>query len=68
MVVLRNLAEVRPGNRRHAAILVQEADDHARLLHRLHDGVEQHTIEARVLKPDALLVVLDERVHGGLPS
>jgi hypothetical protein len=33
----------------------------------LNDRVEQHTIEARVLKPDALLVVLDERVHGGSP-
>jgi len=33
----------------------------------LNDGVEQHTIEARVLKPDALAVVLDERVHGGPP-
>src|SRR5713226_7783069 len=48
--------------------LVEEADDHGWLLHRLNDGVEQHTIEARVLKPDALLVVLDERVHGGPPS
>jgi hypothetical protein len=38
------------------------------MLHRLNDGVEQHTIEARVLKADALLVVLDERVHGGSPS
>src|SRR5262249_28864820 len=39
MVVFRDLAEVAPGNRRHLAILVQEANDHARLLHRLHDGV-----------------------------
>jgi hypothetical protein len=39
--------------------------DSGRLLHGLNDGVEQHTIEARVLKADALLVVLDERVHGG---
>jgi hypothetical protein len=38
-----------------------------RILHRLNDGVEQHTIEARVLKADALLVVLDEPVHGGPP-
>jgi hypothetical protein len=31
----------------------------------LSDGVEQHTIEARVLKADAPLMVLDEGVHGG---
>ena len=42
-------------------------DDSGRLLHGLNDRVEQHTIEARVLKADALLVVLDERVHGGPP-
>jgi hypothetical protein len=32
----------------------------------VYEGVEQHTIEARVLKPDTPAVVLDERVHGGL--
>jgi hypothetical protein len=48
--------------------LVEEADNHGRLLHRLNDGVEQHTIEAGVLKLDTLLVVLDEGVHGGPPS
>ena len=47
---------------------VQEADDSGRLLHGLNEGVEQHTIEARVLKANALLVVLDERVHGGPPD
>jgi hypothetical protein len=47
------------------AVLVEEANDHRRLLHGLNDSVEQHTIETRVLKADALLVVLDERVHGG---
>src|SRR5262249_10143401 len=68
VVVLGDLAEVGPGDRRHLPALVEEADDHRRLLHGLNDGVEQHTIEARVLKADALLVVLDERVHGGPPD
>src|SRR6266849_5196373 len=67
VVVLRNLAEVTLGDRRHLPALVEEADDHRWLLHRLNNRVEQHTIEARVLKPDALAVVLDERVHGGPP-
>jgi hypothetical protein len=47
--------------------LSRKAEDHRRLLHGLNDSVEQHTIEARVLKADALLVVLDKRVHGGPP-
>jgi len=68
VVVLRDLAEVGLGNRGHLPTLVEEADDHPWLLHRLNDGVEQHTIEARVLKADAPLVVLDERVHGGPPD
>ncbi len=67
MVVLRDLAEVTLGDRRHLTALVEEANDHRWLLHRLNNRVEQHTIEARVLKPDALAVVLDERVHGGPP-
>src|SRR5207245_11447830 len=67
VVVLRDLAEVGLGDRRHLPALVQEADDHGRLLHRLHDRVEQHTIEARVLEPNTVSVVLDERVHGGPP-
>jgi hypothetical protein len=45
--------------------LVEIADVQRRPLHRLNDSIQQHTIEARVLKADALLVVLDERVHGG---
>src|SRR5713226_9374160 len=68
VVALRDLSEVGPRNRTHLPTLVEEADNHGRLLHRLNDGVEQHTIEARVLKADALLVVLDERVHGGPPE
>ncbi len=47
---------------------MQKADDHGRPLHRLNDSVEQHPIEARVLKPNALAVVLDERVHGPFNS
>ena len=65
MIVVRDLTEVGPGDRRHVPALVEEAHDHGRLLHGLNDGAEQHTIEARVLKADALRVVLDERVHGG---
>ena len=68
VVALRDLSEVGLCNRRHMPTLVEEADDHSRLLHRLNDGVEQHTLEARVLKPNTLAVVLDERVHGGPPS
>jgi hypothetical protein len=67
VIVVRDLAEVGPGDRGHVPVRVEEAHDHGRLLHRLNDGVQQHTIEARVLKADALLVVLDERVHGGPP-
>src|SRR5205823_10330788 len=50
VIVLRDRAEVGLGNRRHLTAFVQEADDSGRLLHGLNDGVEQHTIEARVLK------------------
>ena len=32
------------------------------------DRVQQHTIKTRVLKPNTLAVVLDERVHGGPPD
>jgi hypothetical protein len=67
VIVVRDLTQVGPGDRGHVPVLVEEAHDHGRLLHRLNDGVQQHTIEARVLKADALLVVLDERVHGGPP-
>ncbi len=66
-VVLRDPAKIGLGDRRHLTALVQKTDDHGRLLHRLNDGIEQHTIEARVLKADAPLVVLDERVRGGTP-
>jgi hypothetical protein len=67
VVVFGDLAEVGPGDRGHLAILIQEPDDHRRLLHGLHHGIEPHTIEARVLEPKTLSVVLDERVHGGPP-
>jgi hypothetical protein len=68
VVVLRHLPEVGPCNRRDVLALIEEADDQCRPLHRLNDSVEQHTIEARVLQPDALAVVLDDRVHGGPPD
>jgi hypothetical protein len=67
VVVLRHLAELGPGNRRDVLALVEQADDQCRPLHRLNDRVEQHTIKARVLQPDAPAMVLDERVHGGPP-
>src|SRR5712691_12263706 len=40
VVVLRDLAKVGLGDRRHLPALIEEADDHGRLLHRLNDGVE----------------------------
>jgi len=47
--------------------LVEVTDEGCRPLHRLNNSVQQHTIEARVLKPDAVPVVLNKRVHGGPP-
>jgi len=67
VIVLRHSPKVGLGNRGHTKTLVQKADDHRRPLHRLNDGVQEHTIEARVLKLDAVQVVLDERIHGGPP-
>jgi hypothetical protein len=46
---------------------VEKADNPFGLLKRLDQAIEQDTIEAAIPKPDAVLMMFVEGVHGGLP-
>jgi hypothetical protein len=49
------------------AIGVEEADHSFRLLEGLDQPVQKQSVKAPVLKPDAIVVVLEKSVHG-VPS
>jgi hypothetical protein len=47
----------------HLAIGVEETDDPLFLLERLNDAIEQDAVEAAIVEPDAMLMVLAKGVH-----
>ena len=65
LVLLGNLSQFIAGDTLAVAIGVEESNDPFRLLKGLDQPVQQQSVEASVVEPDAILVVLEKSVHGG---
>src|SRR5262249_12974302 len=64
MELIGDVAEGVPAHPLMIPVRVKEPDDPLGLLERLDEPIEQDAIEAPVPEPDAILMVLVERVHG----
>ena len=63
-----NLAQDIPADRIEITVGPEKTDDPLFLLKRLDQAIEQDAVETTILKSNAILVMLVERVHGMPPS
>src|SRR5215470_10125373 len=52
-----------PAHRVEPPVGIEETDDPLRLLERLDQAVQQDAVEAAIVEPDAVLVMIEEGVH-----
>src|SRR5262245_15479518 len=57
-----------PAHRVEPPVGIEETDDPLRLLERLDQAVQQDAVEAAIVEPDAVLVMIEEGVHRPAPA